>query len=715
MPTDGTHHAVHSSASRPLVHVAIVSMVVQCALCSESFSSASSSSSSDLWTSQPGASVPSTSYDQGQSRIGIHARASSGGERYRSVRGGPGGLASCSRDSECTLANKSKSTGHCDKSTRKCVCQGPYGGEKCGECLCANNGVCAYSPWSAEWECNCEKHFTGPLCRQCVINYKPKHGECTEGCPLYPKCRPPFGQCIPVGLGWWCDCMSPYSGENCSTCQCKNGGKCKLSGIEGDRLSAHCECPMGRLMGDFCQCPTVLESAECSGHGECILDSHSSDKSGCKCKDGWGDYDNCSTPSCFDNCTVAGGVCEEPWVCKVPGVLPHDAELIAGVVGGVLVGMIAVVVIVFWLRGAQPQQRGRQGSTVFSDVVSDGSRGRLIDSSRLQASVSDYSHSYGAIQGEDSRSGVGGALRAQVENSVDRDYARVPRISKVTERWVISKSELQVGEMFAAGTSSHVFKGLFKGRVVAIKKIPLGLILKSEVRKAEFQREAQILSQVIHPHVVHFHGIAETNLHVLIVTEYCPHSLASLMQLEPWPLHLPRWSELVTTIARQLAEGMAFLHSKDIMHRDLKPENVLLDKDFLPKICDFGVARLMKEGGHQFTMTGQIGTPIYMAPEIIVGNRNRYGQGADVYSFGILMWAMWHRDIPYKNLILTENLDAFQLAQRVSRGLRPTHMEDSGASTQNQSMPLNYARLMDACWQHDPATRPSFAELANSL
>lgn len=503
--------------------------------------------------------------------------------------------------------------------------------------------------------------------------------------------------------------MSPYSGDNCTTCQCKNGGKCKLSGIEGQGTTAHCECPMGRLMGDFCQCPTVLEDAECSGHGECVLDSHSSHKSGCKCHDGWGDYANCSTPSCFDNCTAGGGFCAEPWVCQKQSLLPHDAELIAGVVGGVLVGMIAVVVIVFWLRGGQPPQRQRHGSTVFSDVLSDGSHGRLIDPSRGEAGTSDYQNSYGAIEGADDNVNMRGA-----QDSVDRDFAKAPRISTVTEKWVITKSELQVGELFAAGTSSHVFKGIFKGHVVAIKKIPLGLLLKSEVRKAEFQREAQILSQVIHPHVVHFHGIAETNLHVLIVTEYCPHSLASLMQLDPWPLHLPKWSELVTTIARQLAEGMAFLHSQDIMHRDLKPENVLLDKDLLPKICDFGVARLMKEGGHQFTMTGQIGTPIYMAPEIIVGNRNRYGQGADVYSFGILMWSMWHRDIPYKNLILTENLDAFQLAQRVSRGLRPTHAAEA-SSKNSPSMPLNYAQLMVACWQHNPASRPSFADLANRL
>jgi tRNA A-37 threonylcarbamoyl transferase component Bud32 len=482
-------------------------------------------------------------------------------------------------------------------------------------------------------------------------------------------------------------------------------------------------------MGDYCQCATIDDAVACSGHGECFLDSKSKDNSGCKCTAGWGDYDNCSTPSCFDNCTTSGGYCDEPYACRYEGILPRDAELIAGVVGGVLVGMIAVVVMVAWLRGSR-DHRGERGvgSTVFSDVVSNGSRGRLIDhnGAGMHADADDFYGTYGSMDGSGGGrdSGGGGAQRNANGSfrSTDRDFAKTPRISTVKEKWVILKSDLQVGQMFAAGTSSHVFKGFYRGDKVAIKKIPLGLLLKSEVRKAEFQREAQILSQVIHPHVVHFHGIAETNLHVLIVTEYCPHSLGSLMQQNPWPQDLPKWSDLVITIARQLAEGMAFLHTQEIMHRDLKPENVLLDANFLPKICDFGVARLMKEGGHQFTMTGQIGTPIYMAPEIIVGNRNRYGRGADVYSFGILLWAMWHRDIPYKNLILTENLDAFQLAQRVSRGLRPAYAAQAAAGSPTSTptradgpMPQKYADLMEACWQHDPAERPSFSEVANRL
>jgi serine/threonine protein kinase len=188
------------------------------------------------------------------------------------------------------------------------------------------------------------------------------------------------------------------------------------------------------------------------------------------------------------------------------------------------------------------------------------------------------------------------------------------------------------------------------------------------------------------------------------------------MQVNPWPSNLPKWSNLCITIGTNIACGMHFLHEQDIMHRDLKPENVLLDSNYQPKICDFGVARLMKEGSHQFTMTGQIGTPIYMAPEIIVGNRNRYGRGADVYSFGILLWSMWHRDIPYKQLILSEGLDAFQLAQRVSAGLRPIDaVTDIKQTRADGVMPNHVQQLMIECWTHLPDARPNFEEVARRM
>ena len=77
---------------------------------------------------------------------------------------------------------------------------------------------------------------------------------------------------------------------------------------------------------------------------------------------------------------------------------------------------------------------------------------------------------------------------------------------------------------------------------------------------------------------------------------------------------------------------------------------------------------------------------------------------------------MWHRDIPYKQLILSEGLDAFQLAPRVSRGLRPTDALMNVNDTRADGTMLRQVYdLMIECWTHDPAVRPSFEECARRL
>ena len=76
-------------------------------------------------------------------------------------------------------------------------------------------------------------------------------------------------------------------------------------------------------------------------------------------------------------------------------------------------------------------------------------------------------------------------------------------------------------------------------------------------------------------------------------------------------------------IALGICHGMGYLHSKPVVHRDLKPENVLLDASNTVKLCDFGVSRIV--GTDNTAMTGQIGTPSYMAPEMIEAKQNVHG------------------------------------------------------------------------------------------
>jgi serine/threonine protein kinase len=69
-----------------------------------------------------------------------------------------------------------------------------------------------------------------------------------------------------------------------------------------------------------------------------------------------------------------------------------------------------------------------------------------------------------------------------------------------------------------------------------------------------------------------------------------------------------------------MAHGMAYLHRHKIVHRDLKTPNILLDERILPKIADFGLGRFVTDCEAVQKMTGNIGTPIWMAPELLVGD-----------------------------------------------------------------------------------------------
>ncbi|MEQ1834705.1 MAG: serine/threonine-protein kinase [Candidatus Eisenbacteria bacterium] len=98
--------------------------------------------------------------------------------------------------------------------------------------------------------------------------------------------------------------------------------------------------------------------------------------------------------------------------------------------------------------------------------------------------------------------------------------------------------------------------------------------------------------------------------------------------------------------ASDLCTGMTVAHQVGIVHRDLKPANVLINKEGLLKIVDFGVAAAQREGDTQLTKTGYvIGSPKYMAPEQILGKK--VDERADIYAVGVIMYEMMTGVPPY--------------------------------------------------------------------
>jgi len=157
-------------------------------------------------------------------------------------------------------------------------------------------------------------------------------------------------------------------------------------------------------------------------------------------------------------------------------------------------------------------------------------------------------------------------------------------------------------------------------------------------------------------------------------------------------------------IALDIANGMNFLHQSGILHRDLKPDNVLIvsfsgKADINAKLTDFGTSRVIGDAADDYTFTKGLGTPIYMAPEIL-GHQD-YSEKADVYSFGIMLWALVAMKEPY-----TEFKNSWDIARFVTAGKRLEIPKNAG--------PL-MTHLINKAWTQLPEDRPSFEEIAQEL
>lgn len=127
---------------------------------------------------------------------------------------------------------------------------------------------------------------------------------------------------------------------------------------------------------------------------------------------------------------------------------------------------------------------------------------------------------------------------------------------------------------------------------------------------------------------------------------------------------------------KQMLQGIHYIHSRGFSHRDLKPENILLDKDYNVKIVDFGFACPLEGRDGSGINRSQIGTPGYMAPEII--NKQPYqGQVVDLFALGVILFIMRSGHPPfsqaseedrYYQLLATNRSDLFWKAHSNSQG-----------------------------------------------
>ncbi|MFC2609802.1 MAG: serine/threonine-protein kinase, partial [Peptidiphaga gingivicola] len=149
-----------------------------------------------------------------------------------------------------------------------------------------------------------------------------------------------------------------------------------------------------------------------------------------------------------------------------------------------------------------------------------------------------------------------------------------------------------------------------------------------------FIKERSTLLRVSSPYVIGVHDFVVEGTTLALVMDYVPGGDLRGYLKESGPLPPAEAAQLGASVA----EGLSAVHNAGILHRDVKPANILLDfstTPMTPRVVDFGIARIIDVAGASH-LTGVIGTPLYMSPEVLSGEVP--GTQADVYSLGIVLY-----------------------------------------------------------------------------
>jgi WD40 repeat protein len=236
-------------------------------------------------------------------------------------------------------------------------------------------------------------------------------------------------------------------------------------------------------------------------------------------------------------------------------------------------------------------------------------------------------------------------------------------------------------------------------RLAALKMLLAGASASPQ-ELARFRTEAEAVARLQHPQIVQIYEVGHHDDCPYIALEYVDGgSLAD--KLAGTPLAARLAAQLMETLSR----AMHYAHQRGIIHRDLKPANVLLTADGVPKITDFGLAKIRVGGGGVQTQSGAIvGTPSYMAPEQAWGKTKEVGSAADVYALGTILYEMLTGRPPFRAETPLETLLQVQAVEPVP----PTRLQPK--------VPRDLETIALKCLQKEPPKRYRSAEaLAEDL
>ncbi|BAD81407.1 putative FUSED serine/threonine kinase [Oryza sativa Japonica Group] len=250
-------------------------------------------------------------------------------------------------------------------------------------------------------------------------------------------------------------------------------------------------------------------------------------------------------------------------------------------------------------------------------------------------------------------------------------------------------NNFHVYEAIGRGKHSTVYKGRKKKSIeyFAVKSV-------DKSQRSKVLNEVRMLHSLDHPNVLKFYSWYETSAHFWLILEYCVGGdLKGLLEQDK---KLPENS--IHDLAYDLVKALQFLHSQGIIYCDLKPSNVLLDESGCMKLCDFGLARRLKD--IEKTNPGDVpqplkGTPCYMAPELFQeGGVHSYA--SDFWALGCVLYECYSGRPPFVANEFT------QLVKSIISDPTPPLPDNPSRSFQN---------LINCLLMKDPAERLQWSEL----
>ncbi|XP_020087848.1 rust resistance kinase Lr10-like [Ananas comosus] len=281
-------------------------------------------------------------------------------------------------------------------------------------------------------------------------------------------------------------------------------------------------------------------------------------------------------------------------------------------------------------------------------------------------------------------------------------------LKKITKRF---KNKL------GQGGFGSVYKGeLANGIPVAVK-----MLERSKWDGREFTNEVATIGRIHHFNVVRLLGFCSEGTTHALIYEFMPNESLEkyIFSKSRNTLREPLKMEKLLEIATGIARGIEYLHqgcNQRILHFDIKPHNILLDRNFNPKISDFGLAKLCSRDQSIVTMTAARGTMGYIAPEMYSRNFGAVSYKADVYSFGMLVIEMvgGRRTADLQ----IENQSEFYFPEWIYDQL--VNGQDIGpaieiANTSEIEIAKKLAIVALWCIQWDPRDRPSMTRVVQML